>query len=40
VLASLYRSGGIRPIFDKWLGVLGTPSLLLNAAYFIQSIPE
>jgi ABC-type amino acid transport substrate-binding protein len=40
VLAGLYRGGGIRPIYERWLGPLGAPSLLLNAAYFIQSIPE
>jgi ABC-type amino acid transport substrate-binding protein len=40
VLAGLFRGGGIRPIYDRWLGPLGSPSLLLNAAYFIQSIPE
>jgi ABC-type amino acid transport substrate-binding protein len=40
VLAGLYRSGGIRPIYDRWLGPLGAPSVLLNAAYFIQSISE
>jgi ABC-type amino acid transport substrate-binding protein len=40
VLAGLYRGGGIRPIYDRWLGPVGAPSLLLNAAYFIQSIPE
>jgi len=40
VLAGLYRGGGIRPIYDRWLGPLGTPSLLLNATYFIQSLAE
>jgi ABC-type amino acid transport substrate-binding protein len=39
-IAGLYRSGGIRAIYDRWLGPLGSPSLLLNAAYFIQSIAE
>lgn len=40
VLAGLYRSGGIRPIYERWLGPLGSPSLLLNAAYFIQGLAE
>ena len=40
VLAKLYRDGGIRPIYDRWLGPLGTPSLLLTAAYFIQGLSE
>jgi len=40
VLAGLYRGGGIRAIYDRWLGPVGAPSLLLNATYFIQSIPE
>jgi ABC-type amino acid transport substrate-binding protein len=39
-LAGLYRGGGIRPIYDRWLGPLGAPSLLLSATYFIQSLPE
>jgi glutamate/aspartate transport system substrate-binding protein len=40
VLARLYRSGGIQKIYDQWLGKLGPPSVLLSAAYFVQSIPE
>jgi len=39
-IAGLYRGGGIRDIYDRWLGPLGAPSVLLNATYFIQSIPE
>ncbi len=39
-IAALYRSGDIRKIYDKWLGSLGAPSLLLNATYFIQGISE
>ena len=39
-IAALYRSGEIRKIYDKSLGPLGAPSLLLNSTYFIQSIPE
>jgi ABC-type amino acid transport substrate-binding protein len=40
VLAGLYRSGGIQPIYDRWLGPLGAPSLLLSATYFIQGLSE
>jgi len=40
VLARLYRSGEIRPIYDRWLGPLGPPSLLLSASYFIQGLSE
>jgi ABC-type amino acid transport substrate-binding protein len=40
VLARLYRSGEIRPIYDRWLGPLGPPSLMLSASYFIQSLSE
>jgi len=40
VLAGLYRDGGVRAIYERWLGALGAPSLLLNALYFIQAIPE
>jgi len=40
VLAHLYRSGEIRPIYDRWLGPLGPPSLMLSASYFIQGLSE
>jgi ABC-type amino acid transport substrate-binding protein len=40
VLAGLYRGGGIEKVYKQWLGVLGPPSLLLSALYFIQAIPE
>jgi len=39
-LARLYRSGEIRRVYDRWLGPLGPPSVLLSASYFIQSISE
>jgi glutamate/aspartate transport system substrate-binding protein len=39
-LARLYRSGDIRRIYDRSLGPLGPPSLLLSATYFIQSLSE
>lgn len=40
VLAGLYRTGGIQKIYEQWLGRLGPPSLLLSAAYYIQSLSE
>jgi ABC-type amino acid transport substrate-binding protein len=40
VLAGLYRTGGIDKIYAQWLGILGPPSLLLSAAYFVQAISE
>ena len=39
-LARLYRSGEIRRVYDRWLGPLGPPSVLLSATYFIQSLAE
>jgi ABC-type amino acid transport substrate-binding protein len=39
-LARLYRSGEIQSVFDRWLGALGSPSMLLAALYYLQSIPE
>lgn len=40
VLARLYRTGAIQQVYDRWLGKLGPPSLLLSATYFIQGISE
>ena len=40
VLARLYRGGEIQKIYEQWLGRLGPPSVLLSAAYFIQSLAE
>ena len=40
VLARLYRTGEIVNIYNRWLGRLGPPSLLLSATYFVQSIAE
>jgi ABC-type amino acid transport substrate-binding protein len=40
VLARLYRTGDIETIYRRWLGKLGSPSLLLSAAYFIQGLSE
>jgi glutamate/aspartate transport system substrate-binding protein len=39
-LARLYRSGEIERVYRQWLGTLGSPSLLLSATYFIQSLAE
>jgi len=39
-LAGIYRSGEIRRIYDKWLGALGRPGVLLSALYVLQAIPE
>ncbi|HUL94223.1 MAG TPA: amino acid ABC transporter substrate-binding protein [Burkholderiales bacterium] len=40
VLAHLYRTGEIRPIYDRWLGPLGPPSPMLSAGYLIQGLSE
>jgi glutamate/aspartate transport system substrate-binding protein len=40
VLAHIYRSGESEKIYARWLGPLGPPSLLLSAAYFIQTLAE
>ncbi|HVY08246.1 MAG TPA: amino acid ABC transporter substrate-binding protein [Burkholderiales bacterium] len=39
-LAGIYRSREILKIYDKWLGALGRPGVLLSAVYVLQSIPE
>ena len=39
-LARLYRTNEIRRVYDRWLGPLGPPSVLLSATYFIQSLSE
>jgi glutamate/aspartate transport system substrate-binding protein len=39
-LARLYRSMEVEAIFQKWLGALGRPSVLLTALYYLQGIPE
>ena len=40
VLARLFRSGGIVSIYNRWLGALGPPSVLLSATYFVQGLSE
>ena len=39
-LARLYRTAEIQEIYDRWMGALGPPSLLLSATYFIQRLAE
>jgi ABC-type amino acid transport substrate-binding protein len=39
-LAGLYRSGGIGPIYDRWLGVFSKPGPLLQAMYVLNALPE
>jgi ABC-type amino acid transport substrate-binding protein len=39
-LARIYRTGQITSIYNRWLGVLGPPSLLLSTTYFVQSLNE
>src|SRR4030095_4571360 len=40
VLARLYRGGEIVNIYNRWLGRLGPPSLLLSTTYFVQSLAD
>jgi ABC-type amino acid transport substrate-binding protein len=40
VLARLYRTNDIVGIYNRWLGKLGPPSLLLSATYFVQGLSE
>jgi ABC-type amino acid transport substrate-binding protein len=39
-LASLYRTGDIDPIFQRWLGNLGRPGMLLHAMFYLNTLPE
>jgi ABC-type amino acid transport substrate-binding protein len=39
-LARLYRTEEIYAIYDRWLGVLGTPGPLLKSLYFLNGLPE
>lgn len=39
-LASLYRSGGIAPIYDRWFGAFGKPSPAIQAMYLLNGLPE
>jgi len=40
VLASLYRSGEIVQIYNRWFGKLGPPSKILVAMYALYALPE
>jgi glutamate/aspartate transport system substrate-binding protein len=40
VLARLYRSGEIIPIFERWFGPFDQTSNLLQAMYLLHSLPE
>ena len=39
-LASLYRSGRIVAIYDRWFGAFGKPSLAIQAMYQLNGLPE
>ncbi len=39
-LVDLYKSGGIDPIFIRWLGPYGRPGPLLDAMFYLNSLPE
>jgi len=40
VLARLYRTGEIQPIYERWFGQWGTPSRLLIALFALEGLPE
>jgi len=40
VLAAVFRSGEINAFYERWLGHLGRPSLLLSAAFYLQGLAE
>lgn len=40
VLAQLYRTGEIGPIYERWFGRLGKPGNLLAAMYTLNALPE
>ena len=39
-LVGLFKSGEIDPIFIRWLGPYGNPGALLNAMFYLNSLPE
>lgn len=39
-LVELYKTGGIDPIFIRWLGPYGRPAPLLDAMFYLNSLPE
>jgi ABC-type amino acid transport substrate-binding protein len=40
VLARLYRTGQIAPIYDRWFGKLGKPSQFITVMYLLNGLPE
>jgi ABC-type amino acid transport substrate-binding protein len=39
-LASLYRTGEVRPIYEKWFGSMTTAGPLIGAMYLMNALPE
>jgi glutamate/aspartate transport system substrate-binding protein len=39
-LVDLYKSGGIDPIFQRWLAPLGPPGPLLHSMFYLSSLPD
>lgn len=39
-LAETYRGDAIQQIYDRWLAALGRPSVLLQAIYYVNALPE
>lgn len=39
-LVGLYKTGEIDPIFIRWLGAYGNPGALLNAMFYLNTLPE
>ncbi|MFL6580592.1 MAG: amino acid ABC transporter substrate-binding protein [Burkholderiales bacterium] len=40
VLARLYRTGQIAPIYDRWFGKLGKASQFITVMYLLNGLPE
>jgi ABC-type amino acid transport substrate-binding protein len=40
VLARLYRSGQIAPIYERWFGKLGKPSQFITVMYLLNGLPD
>jgi ABC-type amino acid transport substrate-binding protein len=39
-IVGLYRTGDIDAIFQHWLGAMGRPGTLLNAMFYLNTLPE
>lgn len=39
-LAELYRSGNVKPIYERWFGAFGNPSEAIQAMYLLNGLPE